>query len=420
MNENRREIMENVYLTYLPATKFKTGCLSAQLVTPLRRETAAWNALLPPVLSRGTVRYPDMESLSAAMDRLYGMNLSTTIRKRGERQCVGFVTTVIDDRYAPGGEPLLEPAAQLLGELFLDPVTRGGRFLPEYVESEKTNLIDSIRSIRNDKRDWADRRLLEEMCAAEPYGVSRWGDEPSAAKINNQKLYQYSQRLLAESRLELFYCGSAERRRVEDALLEAFAALPRGVPAELSAPERPAAPSEPRFVTETMDVTQGKLAMGFRCATDDVPAMILANLLFGGTSNSKLFMNVREKLSLCYYASSLYARSKGILTVSSGIETKDYDRALTEILHQLEAVQRGEWEDWELAAARSAMRASLQSLGDSQGAMENYYLGQAATGQDESPEELLVLLSEVTPERIRAAAQSVKLDTVYFLKGREN
>ena len=391
MNENRREIMENVYLTYLPATKFKTGCLSAQLVTPLRRETAAWNALLPPVLSRGT-----------------------------ERQCVGFVTTVIDDRYAPGGEPLLEPAAQLLGELFLDPVTRGGRFLPEYVESEKTNLIDSIRSIRNDKRDWADRRLLEEMCAAEPYGVSRWGDEQSAAKINNQKLYQYSQRLLAESRLELFYCGSAERRRVEDALLEAFAALPRGVPAELSAPERPAAPSEPRFVTETMDVTQGKLAMGFRCVTDDVPAMILANLLFGGTSNSKLFMNVREKLSLCYYASSLYARSKGILTVSSGIETKDYDRALAEILHQLEAVQRGEWEDWELAAARSAMRASLQSLGDSQGAMENYYLGQAATGQDESPEELLVLLSEVTPERIRAAAQSVKLDTVYFLKGREN
>ena len=417
MNENRREIMENVYLTYLPATKFKTGCLSAQLVTPLRRETAAWNALLPPVLSRGTVRYPDMESLSAAMDRLYGMNLSTTIRKRGERQCVGFVTTVIDDRYAPGGEPLLEPAAQLLGELFLDPVTRGGRFLPEYVESEKTNLIDSIR---NDKRDWADRRLLEEMCAAEPYGVSRWGDEQSAAKINNQKLYQYSQRLLAESRLELFYCGSSERRRVEDALLEAFAALPRGVPAELSAPERPAAPSEPRFVTETMDVTQGKLAMGFRCVTDDVPAMILANLLFGGTSNSKLFMNVREKLSLCYYASSLYARSKGILTVSSGIETKDYDRALAEILHQLEAVQRGEWEDWELAAARSAMRASLQSLGDSQGAMENYYLGQAATGQDESPEELLVLLSEVTPERIRAAAQSVKLDTVYFLKGREN
>ena len=139
MNENRREIMENVYLTYLPATKFKTGCLSAQLVTPLRRETAAWNALLPPVLSRGTVRYPDMESLSAAMDRLYGVNLSTTIRKRGERQCVGFVTTASSTtRYAPGGEPLLEPAAQLLGELYSRcPSTRGGP-VPAGVCGERT------------------------------------------------------------------------------------------------------------------------------------------------------------------------------------------------------------------------------------------------------------------------------------------
>lgn len=169
-----------------------------------------------------------------------------------------------------------------------------------------------------------------------------------------------------------------------------------------------------------MDVTQGKLAMGFRCATDDVPAMILANLLLRRDQQLEALYDVRESSRFATNASILYARSKGILTVSSGIETKDYDRALAEILHQLEAVQRGEWEDWELAAARSAMRASLQSLGDSQGAMENYYLGQAATGQDESPEELLVLLSEVTPERIRAAAQSVKLDTVYFLKGRED
>ena len=419
MNENRREIMENVYLTYLPATKFKTGCLSAQLVTPLRRETAAWNALLPPVLSRGTVRYPDMESLSAAMDRLYGMNLSTTIRKRGERQCVGFVTTVIDDRYAPGGEPLLEPAAQLLGELFLDPVTRGGRFLPEYVESEKTNLIDSIRSIRNDKRDWADRRLLEEMCAAEPYGVSRWGDEQSAAKINNQKLYQYSQRLLAESRLELFYCGSAECHRVEEALLTAFSSLTRGPQTEPEPPRRFAAPSQPRLVTEEMDVTQGKLSMGFRCDTDDEPAMILTNLMFGGSSNSKLFLNVREKLSLCYYASSTYVRSKGILTVSSGIETADYDRAEAEILRQLDEIRQGLWEDWELTAARESLLSALQALGDSQGALENYYLGLAATGRRETPEEMAALLRQVTPERIRAAAQSVQLDTIYFLKGKE-
>ena len=419
MNEQRREIMQNVFLTYLPARKFKTGCLSVQLVNQLEEKTASYNALIPSVLHRGTMRCPNMEQLSAAMDRLYGAQISPNCRKRGERQCIGFVGTVIDDCFAPCGERLLEPTAELMGELLLDPVTRGGRFLSEYVESEKGNLIDAIRSIRNDKRDWADRRLMQEMCAHEPYGVSRWGEEESVKKINNQKLYQHYHALLSESRVELFYCGSADEQRVTDALLQALASLPRGTAALWQPMQKLAAPAEPRIITETMDVTQGKLAMGLRCGTDDVPAMILANLMFGGWSNSKLFLNVREKLSLCYYASSSYARSKGIMTVSSGIESKDYDRAVEEIMHQLRAVQSGDWEDWELAGAKSTILSSLTSLGDSQGALENYYLGQAATDQHESPEELAEMIRAVTPERIRRAAESVALDTIYFLRGKE-
>ena len=139
MNRIRTEIMQNVFLTYLPAKKFKTGLLSAQFITPLRKETASANALLPAVLNRGTMRCPDMEKLSAAMDRLYGAQIDYTVRKKGERQCVGFVASVIDDSFAPGGERLLESAAELLGEFFLDPVTRSGRFLSEYVDSEKVN-----------------------------------------------------------------------------------------------------------------------------------------------------------------------------------------------------------------------------------------------------------------------------------------
>ena len=419
MNQTRTEIMQNVFLTYLPAQKFKTSYLSAQFVTPLRKETASLNALLPAVLHRGTMRCPDMIQLSAAMDRLYGAQIDFTIRKKSETQCIGFVASVIDDQYAPGGERLLEPTAKLLGEFLLDPVTRGGRFLSEYVESEKRNLIDGIRSIRNDKRDWADLRLMQEMCAKEPYGVRRLGDEESAAHINNIKLYDHAQHMMSTSRLELFYYGSAEQQRVIDALLDAFVLLPRGAVEDLPAPIRLAAPETPRIITEEMDVTQGKLSMGFRTDSDDVPAMIMANLLFGGSSNSKLFLNVREKLSLCYYASSSYARSKGIMTVSSGIETKNYDRAYAEILHQLEAVQKGEWEDWEIPGARSTILSSLAAMPDGQGAMENWFLGQNATGQNETPEEMARQLREVTPERIQRAAQSLRLDTVYFLKGKE-
>lgn len=419
MYENRREIMQDVFLTYLPARKFKTSRLTVNLIAGLDRASASANALLPAVLSRGTARYPDMEQLSAAMDTLYGATVDSIVRKKGERQCVGFAASFIDDAFTPHGEKLLEPVAALTGEMLLDPVTAEGHFLPDYVAGEKANLIDAIRSLRNDKRDWADIRLMQEMCAGEPYSILRLGDEETAERIDARSLYLHSRTLLASSRVEVLYCGSAERQRVEDAVLAALRHLPRGQVVPLPPIRRFDPRPQPRVLSEEMDVNQGKLGLGYRCATEDTPAMILANLIFGGTSNSKLFMNVRERLSLCYYASSSYARSKGIMTVSSGVEQKDYDRAVEEITRQLTAVQNGDWEDWEQQGALQAMLSSLTSLPDSQSALENYYLGQIATDCDETPEQLARALREVTKERIMAAAQSARLDTVYFLHGKE-
>ena len=129
---------------------------------------------------------------------------------------------------------------------------------------------------------------------------------------------------------------------------------------------------------------------------------------------------MREKLSLCYYASSVYHRQKQIITVSSGIEFENYQKACDEILAQLAAVQRGELEDWELEGARSTLRNAYQTIGDSQGRLENFYLGQIATGYQETPEEFLKKVEETSLERIMAAMSTVELDTVYFLKGEAN
>ena len=175
MEPLRKELAEGVFLTYVPAAKFKTGVLGAQLITPLEENTVAAGALLPAVLRRGTTAHRDMRSIAAELDRLYGASIAYTVRKKGENQCLGFVGSFLDERYVPGGERLLEPMADLLGELLLDPLTRNGRFLADYVESEKENLIDAIESILNDKRDYADARLLQEMCRGERYGIDRLG-----------------------------------------------------------------------------------------------------------------------------------------------------------------------------------------------------------------------------------------------------
>ena len=420
MEPLRKELAEGVFLTYVPAAKFKTGVLGAQLITPLEESTVAAGALLPAVLRRGTTAHRDMRSIAAELDRLYGASIAYTVRKKGENQCLGFVGSFLDERYVPGGERLLEPMADLLGELLLDPLTRNGRFLADYVESEKENLIDAIESILNDKRDYADLRLLQEMCRGERYGVDKFGSIARVEKITNQTLFRCYQELLSTAHLELFYCGSAERERVEEAISRAFAPLQRGrvVPPVIA--EKKNAPETPREITERMDVTQGRLSMGWRASTNDAPAMMLANLIFGGYSNSKLFLNVREKLSLCYYASSAYHRSKGIVTVSSGIECRDVETAKREILAQLASVQRGEFEEWEVEGARACLIASLESRGDSAGRMEENALGQAATGIRETADELIAALRAVTNERIAEAAQSMTLDTVYFLTGEDS
>ncbi len=415
----RQKIMDNVYLTYIPSEKFKTSLLSAQLVVPLARETAGLNALLVNVLSRGTVSCPDLAALGRKLDMLYGARVESVVRKKGENQVFGFLASCVDDRYLPAGERLLEPLADLLGELFLSPATRNGRLRNDYLVGERDNLVDLIRSVINDKRAYAARRLMEEMCAGEPYGVDRLGDPREVEKISLQKLNTHYQTILPQARLELYYCGSAPEKRVVGTFTRAFAALPRQGELEPAPTLLCPAPEKVRVVEEAMDVTQGKLCLGFRTDSRDTAATMLMNSMFGGSSNAKLFLNVREKLSLCYYASSTYHRKKGLITVSSGIDCANYQRALDEICAQLDALRRGEWEDWELQGARSGLMNALRSMEDSAGAMEDFTMGQMAAGSDETLPGLMDAISAVTPERIREAAEAVRPDTIYFLKGKE-
>ena len=91
MNISRTEIMDGVALNYLQSFKFKTACMSVSMLTQLSRETAAMNALIPFVLRRGTVGYPDMDAVSARLDELYGTAVEPLVRRMGEIQCIGLM-----------------------------------------------------------------------------------------------------------------------------------------------------------------------------------------------------------------------------------------------------------------------------------------------------------------------------------------
>ena len=423
MNLSRTELMPGVWLSYLHAEKFKTACLSLNLLTQLKRETAAMNALLPYVLRRGTMRCPDMESLAARLDELYGTAIEPVVRRIGEIQCIGFYASVPEGDFLPGGQDVLSEAAGLMGELLLSPATRGGLLQPGYVDSEREKMLEQIRSRINEKRSYALFRCIEEMCCCEDFAVGRLGSEAECENIHYKKLSKYYRSLLQTSPVEVFYCGRASERQVADAMRQALMTLPRGeIDYEISTDVRMNALEEqPRFLEEKLAVTQGKLVMGFRlgeCMEDPDPAALYVfNDVYGSGTTSKLFVNVRERLQLCYYASSLVDIHKGIMLVSSGIEFDKLDAARDEILAQLEAVARGEISEEELTAAKVGIASELRAMTDSQGELEGFYLSQTLDGLDYGPLELAELVMDVTKEEVAAVAKSVVCDQIYFLSG---
>ena len=422
MEYSRTEIRPGVWLTHLREDKFKTACFSVSLLSQLNRETASMNALIPFVLRRGTSAFPDMEALSARMEELYGTVIEPIIRRIGEIQCCGFYASFPEDDFLPRGEGVLKDTLELTLDLLLSPVTRGGLLLPSYVDSERDKLLDLISARMNNKRSYAVLRCIEEMCCCEDFAVGRYGDEESCRSINYKKLSRHYRTLLQTSPIELFYCGRASLREVKALLRDHLSTLPRGeIDMEIGTEIRMnALEAEPRSTVEEMDVSQANLVIGWRlgeCMEDpDFAALYVFNDLFGGSPSSKLFLNVREKLSLCYYASSIIDIRKGLLLVSSGIQLANLDAAKAEIFAQLDAVCRGDFSEDDLQTAKAGVISDLRSIPDSQGALESFYLSQAVVGADYSPTDLAALVNEVTAAQVIAIAKSVECDQIYLLK----
>jgi predicted Zn-dependent peptidase len=418
--DDRTELLPGVYLTALQTEKFKTGCFSVNLLRPLSRAEAGANALIPSVLLRGSEQYPDIQSISNRLDELYGASLGTLVRKKGEVQFVGFYADYLEDAFA--GEPVFAPMTQFMAEILLHPVLKDGHFDRAAVEGEKLNLANAIEARLNDKRTYSISQMLKTMCQDEIYGVPRLGELEDLDAISEENLYDHYQEILKNSQIEIFYMGRQSPKAAGEALKEALKGLPRGK-ADMVGTKIVARAQAVRELRESLDVTQGKLALGFRtgCTVKDpgYPALVVMNTVYGGGITSKLFRRVREEQSLCYYASSSIEKFKGVMVVSSGIEFSDYEKARTEILKQLDECRAQNITDEELESAKRYLISDLRSAMDSPGRLDDYYMGQIMEGLDGNLTDMAEKIAAVTKEEVARSAQAVTLDTVYFLKGAE-
>lgn len=400
-------------------TRFKTNCLSLQLVRPLSRSEAAANALFSAVLLRGSQKYPDLRDITLHLDDLYGASIGSLVRQVGDYQTTGFYCSFTEDRYALKGDRILEPVIELVQELLRNPRLEDGGFCRDFVESEKRNLLSSIEAQKNDKRIYAASQLIKNMMAKDPSGVPRLGEPEQVRGLEPIGLYRHYQKVLRESRIDIFYVGSQEPSYIAQLLKPVFQGIDRNY---VNLPEQtPFQDGGPTRNEESMDIVQGKLQMGFvtdrTLNTPDFVPMQVLNMVFGGGMTSKLFMNVREKMSLCYDIGSSYAGSKGVLTVGAGMDHQMAETVENEILCQLEECRRGNITPLELESAKESLLSSLRGLMDSPSSIENYYATGALSGLDLTVAQYQELVGQVTADQLVALAKKLRLHSVYLLKG---
>lgn len=400
-------------------SRFKQECISFQIVRSMAAEEAAMNALIPNVLLRGTRKHPDLRSVTRQLDDLYGAAVSPVTRRLGDYQATGIYCSMMDERFALPGDRVRENVIAFLGELLFDSPLQDGGFLPSFVEGEKRNLISVIESERNDKRSYAMTRLLRAMGRNDSFGLPRLGEKEQVERIEAVSLYRHYRRILTQSRIDIFYVGSCPATEISALLAPLVADIPRDYRA---LPGQTALQSCPGSdLTETMDVTQGQLCMGFTTpitmGSPEFASMQLLNAILGAGMTSKLFMNVREKLSLCYYIGSGYYGTKGILTVSAGIDFGNEQLTRQEILRQLEACRSGDITDAEIHAARQSIISGLRSIADSPAAIEGFYAPAALNGLNMTHEEYIRAIRAVEKQQLVDAARLLTLHSTYFLKG---
>ena len=413
------EILPGVSLSCYRDTRFKQGCLSLQLIRAVRAEESAMNALLPSVLLGGSRRHPDLRRITQHLALLYGASVSPMTRRVGDYQTLGLYCGFMDDRFALPGDRVLAPMIEFMGELLLDPALEDGKFLSRILDTEKKNLISTIESERNDKRIYASNQMLSHMCKGDSYGLPRMGTVEQVEAITAEDLYAHYRTVLKESPVHILYVGSAQPEDIARMLKELLSSLSR---APIALPPQTAfTGTGGESITETMDVSQAKLCMGFTTPitnrSPEFPAMQLCNTVFGSGMTSKLFANVREKLSLCYSVGSAYYGGKGIIAVAAGIDAANQEKTQCEILRQLDACKRGQITDRELEAARQTLLSSLRAVHDSPGAIESYYATAHLSGMGMDPVSYMEALRQVTAQQVVAAANTVSLHTQYVLKG---
>lgn len=404
---------------FIKNDRFNSTLLSFHFFLPLNSESIEKNALLPFLLSSGTNEYKDYTSLNIRLLELYGGILSSNVNKSGDNLHISISLNLINNELTFEKEDIISKGADLLFSMLFTPSLNGESFVDTDVEREKRQTIDRIEGEINNKRSFARSRLTAEMFGSDPYGLFIYGKAENVLKITGEELYFAWKELLTSAYIRLHIVGKSLPDGIFEKLEKEFSKIKREN--VLSIRKAVLLPQAEKIntVTEHFAVSQGKLTLGYTCSENGDREEALPHLLFsdifGGGTYSKLFKNVREKQSLCYYCSAAAVFKKGYMLVDSGIDPQNAQKVIDAINHELDGIKKGNIDDFEIESSKKAIYENLMSCYDSASSLDLWYSRSLDKDKLLSPLEVAEKIKEITPQEIVRAANSYNLHTIYKL-----
>ncbi len=419
MEEIKKEIKEGIHLHILKTDKFKTNLIAVFLTTKLDRKTVTANALISAVLRRGSHTLKTQEDISIQLEELYGASFDCGIDKTGDNQVLKFYIETINDEFLPQSDTnILESAMETMLDIIFDPLVENNMFQKEYVEQEKKNMKRRIESRIDNKRTYALDRCIEEMYKDKPFGLYRFGYVEDLKEINEKNLYERYMNLIKQCKIDIFISGNINE--------EIERIITKNQNIEKLQERKPVYNQESDQLQEKkgekiekMDVTQGKLVVGLDVHSkneDEKYNVMIYNMILGGSANSKIFQNVREKANLAYEASSRYLKYKDVIFVNCGIEISNYEKAFHLIKEQISDMKNGNFTEEEVENAKRTIISSINMIDDEQDTGIMYYFGQEMSRNQQTIDEYIERIQQVTNGNIMQVAEKIEINTVYFLR----
>ncbi len=416
---NLEKLSNGVEGCFIETSKFKTSRISINMFVKADEKTSSAYSLLQMLLVNSTVDYPDYTSLNKALNELYGAYLYSDVVKFGDMRIIKFVISFLDDKFALNGEKVSSTATDLLLSAIFNPLLIDGKFKTEDFENNIRLLIEQIEGEINDKRRYAIVNTEKAMYKNELAGIERYGNVETVKALTNEEVVSAHSKLLQEAFVRVNVISQSSPKDVFEKIADKFSKIDRNVEKKNISTYHKFS-GETNFVEEHLDVTQGKLCLGFTLEQEnnrqDIAKSAVFVDMFGGGPYSKLFTNVREKQSLCYYCAARFDSKKSTFIVDSGVLEENREKAYNGILEQLEDMKNGNFTDEELLASKMAICDSLSTVSDLSSNLDNWYV-MFSFDEDETLDSYIEKISNVTREDIINKAKSVNLDTVYFLGG---